>query len=77
MFSRKTRLAVAIAAACSFHHAAAAEQQLELDAQTVVGSTAADEVDSYKSTPSSAATKLDLTPRQTPQAISTRSEERR
>uniref|UniRef100_UPI003075D62E TonB-dependent receptor plug domain-containing protein n=1 Tax=Proteus faecis TaxID=2050967 RepID=UPI003075D62E len=62
----------AIAAACSFNHAVASEQeQLELDAQTVVGNSAAAEDDSYKSTPSSAATKLDLTPRQTPQSIST------
>ncbi|MGQ7960243.1 TonB-dependent siderophore receptor [Pseudomonas sp. SP16.1] len=72
MFSRKTRLAVAIAAACSFNQALAAEQeQLELDAQTVVGSADESAVDSYRSTPSSAATKLDLTPRQTPQSIST------
>ncbi|ALN17122.1 TonB-dependent siderophore receptor [Ectopseudomonas mendocina] len=72
MFSRRTHLAVAIAAACSFNHAVASEQeQLELDAQTVVGDSVAAEVDSYKSSPSSAATKLDLTPRQTPQSIST------
>jgi outer membrane receptor for ferric coprogen and ferric-rhodotorulic acid len=72
LFSRRTHLAVAIAAACSFNHAVASEQeQIELDAQTVVGNSAAAEVDSYKSTPSSAATKLDLTPRQTPQSIST------
>lgn len=72
MFSRKTHLAVAIAAACSFNQALAAEQeQIELDAQTVVGSSETAEVDSYKSTPSNAATKLDLTPRQTPQSIST------
>jgi len=37
----------------------------------VVGAAEAAEVDSYKSQPSSAATKLDLTPRQTPQSIST------
>ena len=62
MFSRRTHLAVAIAAACSFNHAVASEQeQLELDAQTVVGDSEAAEVDSYKSSPSSAATKLDLT----------------
>lgn len=71
MFSRKHRLAVAIAAACSINPALAAEQQLELDAQTVLGNAAAAEADSYKSQPSSAATKLDLTPRQTPQSIST------
>jgi outer membrane receptor for ferric coprogen and ferric-rhodotorulic acid len=68
---RSTHLAVAIAAACSFSNALAAElEQLELDAQTVVGNAAAVEADSYKSQPSSAATKLDLTPRQTPQSIS-------
>lgn len=71
MFSRKSHLAVAVAAACSLSHALAAEQeQIELDAQTVVGSSAAVEIDSYRSTPSSAATRLDLTPRQTPQSIS-------
>lgn len=71
MLNRKTHLAVAIAAACSFNNAVAAEQeQLELDAQTVVSSSAAG-ADSYQSQPSSAATKLDLTPRQTPQAMST------
>ncbi|AQZ35841.1 TonB-dependent receptor [Pseudomonas sp. LPH1] len=72
MFSRKTHLAVAVAAACSFNQALAEQEQIELDAQTVVGSSSTvAEVDSYKSTPSSAATKLDLTPRQTPQSIST------
>nr|WP_100546578.1 MULTISPECIES: TonB-dependent siderophore receptor [unclassified Pseudomonas] len=71
MFSRKTHLAVAVAAACSFNQALAEQEQIELDAQTVVGSSTVAEVDSYKSTPSSAATKLDLTPRQTPQSIST------
>ncbi|MBU1330990.1 MAG: TonB-dependent siderophore receptor [Gammaproteobacteria bacterium] len=71
MLNRKTHLAVAIAAACSFNNAVAAEQeQLELDAQTVVSSSAAG-ADSYQSQPSSAAIKLDLTPRQTPQAMST------
>lgn len=70
MLTRKTHLAVAIAAACSFNSAVAAEQeQLELDAQTVVSISAAS-ADSYQSQPSSAATKLDLTPRQTPQAMS-------
>src|SRR3990167_8935850 len=69
---RKTRLAVAIAAVCSFNHALAADgAAVQLDAQTVLGNAAAAEADSYKSTPSSAATKLDLTPRQTPQSIST------
>ncbi len=74
MLSRKTRLAVAIAAACSFNHALAAEAEeaaVQLNAQTVVGSTDEAQPDSYKAAPSSAATKLELTPRQTPQSIST------
>lgn len=72
MFCRKTRLAVAVAAACSFNHALAAEDAaVQLDAQTVVGSSDAAQSDSYKAAPSSAATKLELTPRQTPQSIST------
>jgi outer membrane receptor for ferric coprogen and ferric-rhodotorulic acid len=72
VLSRKTRLAVAIAAACSFNHALAAEDTaVQLDAQTVVGSADDAQPDSYKAAPSSAATKFDLTPRQTPQSIST------
>ncbi|WP_339463300.1 TonB-dependent siderophore receptor [Pseudomonas sp. EA_105y_Pfl2_R69] len=72
MFCRKTRLAVAIAAACSFNHVLAADDTaVQLDAQTVVGSSEAAQPDSYKAAPSSAATKLELTPRQTPQSIST------
>ena len=72
MFCRKTRLAVAIAAACSFNHVLAADDTaVQLDAQTVVGSSDAAQPDSYKAAPSSAATKLELTPRQTPQSIST------
>jgi len=72
VFCRKTRLAVAVAAACSFNHALAAEDAaVQLDAQTVVGSSDAAQPDSYKAAPSSAATKLELTPRQTPQSIST------
>lgn len=72
MFSRKTRLAVAVAAACSFNHVHAADSAaVQLDAQTVVGSTADAQPDNYKSQPSSAATKLNLTPRQTPQSMST------
>ncbi|MFP6861687.1 TonB-dependent siderophore receptor, partial [Pseudomonas sp.] len=72
MLSRKTRLAVAIAAVCSCNHVLAAEDAaVQLDAQTVVGSTADAQPDNYKSQPSSAATKLDLTPRQTPQSMST------
>jgi outer membrane receptor for ferric coprogen and ferric-rhodotorulic acid len=69
---RKTRLAVAIAAVCSFNHALADDgAAVQLDAQTVVGSSDSEQPDSYKAAPSSAATKLDLTPRQTPQSIST------
>jgi outer membrane receptor for ferric coprogen and ferric-rhodotorulic acid len=65
-------LAVAIAAACSFNHALAADATaVQLDAQTVFGSTDDAQSDSYKAPRSSAATKLDLTPRQTPQAVST------
>ena len=72
MFSRKTRLAVAVAAACSCNPVLAAEDAaVQLDAQTVVGSSDAAQPDSYKAAPSSAATKLELTPRQTPQSIST------
>ncbi|WP_332820977.1 TonB-dependent siderophore receptor, partial [Pseudomonas sp.] len=72
MLCRKTRLAVAIAAACSFNHALAADgESLQLEAQTVVGSADSAQPDSYKAAPSSAATKLELTPRQTPQSIST------
>ncbi len=72
MLSRKTRLAVAIAAACSLSHALAADNEtLQLDAQTVVGDAAGEQRDSYRAKRSSAATKLELTPRQTPQSIST------
>jgi outer-membrane receptor for ferric coprogen and ferric-rhodotorulic acid len=72
VFSRKTRLAVAIAAACSFNHVLAADDAaVQLDAQTVVGSSDETPSDSYKAAPSNAATKLELTPRQTPQSIST------
>ncbi|MDX1725433.1 MAG: TonB-dependent siderophore receptor [Pseudomonas sp.] len=72
MLCRKTRLAVAIAAVCSFNHALAADgESLQLEAQTVVGSTDSTPPDSYKAAPSSAATRLELTPRQTPQSIST------
>ena len=72
MFSKKTHLAVAVAAACSFNQASADEQQsMELQAISVVGSGEMSDTDSYKAKRSSAATKLDLTPRQTPQAVST------
>tara|TARA_R100001244_G_scaffold6318_2_gene7400 strand:- start:3101 stop:5257 length:2157 start_codon:yes stop_codon:yes gene_type:complete len=72
VFSRKTHLAVAVAAACSFNQALAADSQaVQLDAQTVIGSADSDQPDSYKAAPSSAATKLELTPRQTPQSVST------
>jgi outer membrane receptor for ferric coprogen and ferric-rhodotorulic acid len=63
---------VAIAAACSFQPALAAEgETLQLDAQTIVGSSDDAQPDSYKAAPSNAATKLELTPRRTPQSIST------
>lgn len=72
MLSRKTRLAVAIAAACSFSHALAADSEtLQLDAQTVLGGAKDAQKDSYQAKPSRAATKLELTPRQTPQSLST------
>lgn len=72
MSSRKTRLAVAIATACSFQPVLAAEgETLQLGAQTIVGSSDDAQPDSYKAASSSAATKLELTPRQTPQSIST------
>ncbi|OEO25865.1 TonB-dependent receptor [Pseudomonas sp. J237] len=72
MLSYKTRLALAIAATISCTHAWAEDQaSVTLEAQTVVGSTAAEDPDSYKPVSSSAATKLDLTPRQTPQSMST------
>ncbi|MGP0170427.1 TonB-dependent siderophore receptor [Pseudomonas sp. NCHU5208] len=75
MFSTKTQLAVAIAAACHFPLALADDQApLELDAQSVIGSAEASASESYKGKRSSAATKLDLTPRQTPQAVSTLTE---
>jgi outer membrane receptor for ferric coprogen and ferric-rhodotorulic acid len=65
-------LAVAIAAACSFNHALAVDgAAVQLDAQTIVGSADDAQLDSYKAAPSSAATKLELSPRQTPQSIST------
>ena len=72
MLRKKTRLAVAIAAVCSFNHALADDgAAVQLDAQTIVGSSDETQADSYKAVPSSAAAKLDLTPRQTPQSIST------
>ncbi|WP_277373349.1 TonB-dependent siderophore receptor [Pseudomonas sp. AA-38] len=75
MFSTKTQLAVAITAACHFPLVLADDQApLELDAQSVIGSAGASTSESYRSKPSSAATKLDLTPRQTPQAVSTLTE---
>ncbi|WAJ37589.1 TonB-dependent siderophore receptor [Pseudomonas sp. GOM7] len=75
MFSTKTQLAVAITAACHFPLVLADDQApLELDAQSVIGSAGASTSESYRSKSSSAATKLDLTPRQTPQAVSTLTE---
>jgi outer-membrane receptor for ferric coprogen and ferric-rhodotorulic acid len=68
----KARLAVAIAAACSFNHALAAESEaVQLGDLIVVGSSSAEQPDSYKAPPSRAATKLELSARQTPQAVST------
>ncbi|MNZ25119.1 Ferric-pseudobactin BN7/BN8 receptor precursor [compost metagenome] len=76
MTFRKTALALA----CALHagllstvHAAEADQALQLDASTIVGQAdgAAAERDSYQAKPSSAATRLELTPRQTPQSVST------
>jgi outer-membrane receptor for ferric coprogen and ferric-rhodotorulic acid len=75
LFSKKTHLAVAVAAACSFNQALADEQQsLELQPVSVVGSGETSDPDSYQAKSSSAATKLKLTPRQTPQAVSTLTE---
>lgn len=73
----KTGLARCVAAALAMGalHAAAAEQgKVEtLDPLVVVGSAeqaAAEQKDSYQARSSSAATKLNLTPRQTPQSVS-------
>lgn len=72
MFFRKAHLAVAIAAACSFNHVLAAESEtVQLGDLLVVGSSSAEQPDSYKAPPSRAATKLELSARQTPQAVST------
>lgn len=73
MQSRMPPLAVALVAACSFSSALAEEEsgQLELDALTVTASSEASAPDSYQAPPSRAATGLKLTPRQTPQAMST------
>lgn len=71
LLSRKTQLALAIASACGLGQVMAEEtRQLELDAQTVTASPEALASDSYRAPSSSAATRLDLTPRQTPQSIS-------
>lgn len=73
MYSNRTYLAVAIATACNINTALAEEPgKIELDAQTVVGSKLeSSEPDSYQAPASRSATKLELTPRQTPQSIST------
>lgn len=72
MFFRKAHLAVAIAAACSFNSVLAAESEtVQLGDLLVVGSSSAEQPDSYKAPPSRAATKLELSARQTPQAVST------
>ena len=73
---RKTRLAAAVAAVFSFSLPAAQARPADdeaavLDSVTVVGEQSAAEQDSYQSRPSAAATRLNLTPRETPQSIST------
>ena len=73
---RKTRLAAAVAAVFSFSLPAAQARPADdeaavLDSVTVVGEQSAAEQDSYQSRSSSAATRLNLTPRETPQSIST------
>lgn len=74
--SCKTRLAAAVAAVFSFSVPWVQADPVEsetavLDSMTVLGEQLVDEQDSYQSRPSSAATRLDLTPRETPQSIST------
>ena len=71
-----TRLAVAVAAVFSLtlsaQMARAAEDEAAvLDSLTVIGEQSGPEQDSYKSRSSNAATRLNLTPRETPQSIST------
>lgn len=73
---RKTQLAATVAAACSFSLSAAPIHAAEdeaavLNPVTVIAEQSTVEQDSYQSRPSSAATRLDLTPRETPQSIST------
>lgn len=74
--SCKTRLAAAVAAVFSFSVPWVQADPVEsetavLDSMTVLGEQSVNEQDSYQSRPSSAATRLDLTPRETPQSIST------
>lgn len=74
--SCKTPLAAAVAAVISFSASAVQADPVKnesavLDSVTVLGEQPAAERDSYQSRPSSAATRLDLTPRETPQSIST------
>lgn len=73
---RKTRLAAAVAAVCSFNLSAAEtrapdDEAAVLNPVTVIGEQSTVEQDSYQSRSSSAATRLKLTPRETPQSIST------
>lgn len=74
--SCKTRLAAAVAAVFSFSVPWVQADPVEsetavLDSMTVLGEQSVNEQDSYQSRPSSAATRLDLRPRETPQSIST------
>lgn len=72
MLCRKTPLALAITAVCSFSHAVAADgKTLLLEPQTIHGLADSQSADGYQAPPSSAATRLSLTPRQTPQSVST------
>lgn len=73
---KKTGLATCVASALSLGllQGAIAQESSDaavLDTLTVVGDSKEAEQDSYKAKSSSAATKLDLTPRETPQSIST------
>lgn len=70
---QKTPLTAGIAVMFSFGLASAhaAQDAAVLDSVTVVATDDQADQDSYQSRPSSAVTKLDLTPRETPQSVST------
>jgi len=71
LLSTNTGLAAAIAAAFSFSQALAADSEpLLLDSLNVTA-TSETEQDAYQAKSSSAATKLELSPRETPQSVST------